>query len=171
MPKNTTIGIEDAHIGFRNFSGKETKFNPPGRRNFCVFLDEPLAKILETDGWNVKRLVPKDPQDDPQPYLQVTVSFDNVPPKILMITSHGKNMLDAESIHVLDFADIKEVDLIINPYYWDVNGKTGIKAYVKSMYVTISEDQFEAKYFDAPDSCGACDGVCDSHCKEDAIAV
>lgn len=152
----SNIVIEDAHIGFRNFSGKEGPFNPAGKRNFCVFLEIELAKTLEADGWNVRWLKPRDEQDDDQPYLQVAVSYQNVPPKIIMITSHGKTVLDEESVSLLDWAEIKEIDLIINPYNWKLhegtkNEKSGVKAYVKAMYVTITEDEFEAKYYDGPD--------------------
>jgi hypothetical protein len=59
MIKNNIV-IEGARIGFRNFSGKEGQYNPPGRRNFCVFLDDDLAKTLEEDGWNVRWLQPKE---------------------------------------------------------------------------------------------------------------
>lgn len=169
----SNIVIEDARIGFRNFSGKEGKFNSAGDRNFCVFLDEDLAKTLQADGWNVRWLKPRDEGDDEQPYLPVKVSYENIPPKILLITSRGKTILDDESIGALDWAEITGVDLIIRPYNWEVNGKTGVKAYVKSMYVTIAEDAFEAKYYDAPDSaigsvggCGTCE-ACDGSCKDD----
>ena len=171
MTKNN-INIGDARIGFRNFSGKEGKFNPPGKRNFCVFLDSELAITLQEDGWNVRWLDPIDEQEDKQGYLQVAVSFDNIPPKILMITSNGKTVLNVDSVDILDWADIEMVDLIIRPYNYDVNGKKGVKAYVKSMYVTIAEDEFESKYYDAPASaidsvggCGGCD-ACDGSCKE-----
>lgn len=151
----SNIVIENARIGFRNFSGKEGKYNPPGRRNFCVFLEEPLAKTLEQDGWNVRWLQPRDDQEAEQGYLQVSVNYDNIPPKIIMITSKGKTILDAESVSLLDWAEIKEIDLIIRPYNWVLqegskNEKRGVKAYVKSMYITIAEDEFEAKYYNIP---------------------
>lgn len=149
---NKNIVIENARIGFRNFSGKEGKFNPAGRRNFCVFLETDLAKELESDGWNVRWLQPRDEAEEPQPYLQVAVSFDNIPPKVILVTKKTKTPLDESSVDILDWAEIENVDLIIRPYNWDVNGKGGVKAYIKTMYVTIVEDEFESKYYDVPDS-------------------
>lgn len=175
MIKNNIV-IEDARIGFRNFSGKEGKFNPAGRRNFCVFIDFDIAQTLESDGWNVRWLEPRDENEEKQGYLQVAVSYDNVPPKMLLVTNHGKTLLDDSSVHILDWAEVKNVDIIIRPYNWSMhegtkNAKSGVKAYVKSMYVTIAEDEFEAKYNDVPASaidavggcgnCEECDGTCD----------
>lgn len=151
MIKDNII-IENARIGFRNFSGKEGKFNPKGRRNFCIFIEQDLAKQLEKDGWNVRWLQPREEEDDAQGYLQVTVSYDNIPPKLVLISSHGKTVLDDESVDILDWVEVKTIDLIVRPYNWSVNGKSGVKAYIKSMYVTIQEDEFEGKYFDIPDT-------------------
>lgn len=147
-----TLTIENAKIAFRNFSGKEGKFNPAGRRNFCLFLDDDLALKMEQDGWNIKTLVPKNDGDEPQKYVQVTVAFGKIPPKIVLITHSGKTMLDQDTVNILDWAEIENVDLIINPSEWNVNGKTGIKAYLKSMYITIVEDELEEKYSNVPDS-------------------
>lgn len=150
--KNNNLAIENARIGFRNFAGKEGQYNPAGRRNFSVFLERELAEILERDGWNIKWLQPKEEGDDLLPHLSVAVNYNNMPPQIYLVTGKGKTLLSEEDVHILDWAEIKNVDLTITPYNWEVNKKSGIKAYLKTMYITIYEDEFASKYYDVPDS-------------------
>lgn len=146
------INIEEARICFRNFSGAEGKFNPKGSRNFGVFIDDDSAKMLEKDGWNIRYLKSRDEEEPPQAWLPVKISFDHIPPEVYLIRSNGKVKLGEDQINILDWAEIKNIDITIRPYNWEVNGKAGVKAYVKKMFVTIVEDKFDDKYYDVPDS-------------------
>lgn len=148
----SNITIEGARLVFRNFSGAEGKYNRAGDRNFTVFLDTDDAEQMAKDGWNVKHLQPRDDQDEPQAILSVAVSYKGRPPKIMMVTSKGKTPVGEDMVDILDWAEIKTADLIINPYEWEVNGKTGIKAYLKSLYIVLEEDELDRKYIDVPDS-------------------
>lgn len=149
--------IEGARIIFRNFSGKEGMYNAEGDRNFCVLLEPDVAEMLTKDGWNVKTLRAREEEDEPQPYIQVSVKYRGRsgntvrPPTIVMITSKGRTALTEAECELLDWVDIKNVDLIIRPFEWAVNGKTGIKAYLKSIYITIQEDALQLKYADVPE--------------------
>lgn len=148
------ITIENAHIFYRNFSGKESQWNRAGERNFCVRIDDPnFAMRLREDGWNVKVKEARIEGDPDTYYLQVTVRFDIYPPKVVLITRRKQQMLNEVTIDNLDYAEIKNVDLIIRPRNWVTqegtrNEKRGVKAYLKTMYVTIEEDAFSDKYAD-----------------------
>ena len=72
--------------------------------------------------------------------------------KIVMMTKRGKTELDETSVSNLDWADIEKADIAINPYHYNVSGREGVKAYLKTMYVTIVEDEFEDRYYDVPES-------------------
>lgn len=146
--------FENCRIIFRNFKGEQSQYNRAGDRNFCVVIEDPaVADRLASDGWNIKHLPPLDDGENETSYLPVAVSFSNVPPTVVMLSSKGRTHLDESTIDILDYAEIENVDLIVNPYNWEVNGKSGVKAYVKSMYVTIREDELARKYatFDTND--------------------
>ena len=143
----SNIIIEDAHILFRNFAGKPSKFNAAGARNFCVFIDDDsMVQSLMADGWNIKTLAARDAEERDRFYIQVSVNFEYVPPKVVLVTKRGQTILDEESIESLDYAEIKNVDLTIRPYPWGIGEKSGVKAYLKTLYVTIEEDEFASKY-------------------------
>jgi|SRR5690606_36239568 len=145
------VVMEGVRIIFRNFEGKEDQYNRKGDRNFTVVLDQATAEAMAADGWNIKRREPREEGDDPLFTLQVAVSYKARPPRVVMITSRGRTNLGEDTVETLDWADIENVDLIVSPYEWTVNGKTGIKAYLQSLYVTIQEDELERKYADVPE--------------------
>lgn len=142
--------MEDVRIVFRNFEGKEGPYNKAGDRNFAVLLDDNVAQMMAEDGWNVKWLKPREDEeakDEPeQAYLPVSIRYDVFPPNVVLVTSGNRTTLDESTIEMLDFADITKVDIIVRPHSWQVNNKTGIKAYVKTMFVTIEEDELVRKY-------------------------
>ena len=153
MPRDDkNVIMEDVRLIFRNFTGAEGMYNAEGDRNFSVLLDEDVAQAMNADGWAVKWLKGREEGDADQAYLQVSVKYRARggaavrPPKIYMVTSRGRTPLGENEIEILDWADIRTVDMIVRPFEWDVNGKTGIKAYLQSMYVTIVEDPLELKY-------------------------
>ena len=149
-PRDTLV-VENARIIFRNFAGREGQYNREGDRNFCLLLDDEMAEQLEKDGWNIKGLKSREEGEPDQPYMQVSISYRNRPPTIVMITSKGRTTLGEDMIELLDWADIKIIDLIINPYEWAVGGRSGVKGYVKSLYATINEDFLALKYADVPE--------------------
>lgn len=147
------LTISNAKLFSKNFSGAEGKYNPEGRRNFCVFIDDlKTAEDMRADGWNIRFLEPRDENEERRAFMQVAVSYKNRPPKVVLISSKGQTLLDEDKINMLDWAEIENVDLTINPSRWDVNGRKGIKAYLRSIYVTIVEDELDQKYSNVPDS-------------------
>jgi hypothetical protein len=152
------VSIEGTRIMFRNFAGKEGQFNRAGDRNFAVPLDPETATRMIEDGWNVKQLRPREDGDQPQDYVQVSVSYKNKAPRVILVTSRGRTELKEDELDILDYAEIANVDLILNPYKWVIPArgkdeeKSGVKAYLKAIYITLREDEFEKKYANVPES-------------------
>lgn len=150
MKTTKELELSNVKIGYRNFSGNEGPYNQEGERSFSIFLDEDTAREVFDDGWNVKWPKPnpniKEEEDRRLPYLSVSVRFDKIPPKVVLIVGDKITKLDEEGVKTLDYAEIDNVDVIVTPSHWSVNGKTGIKAYLRSIYVTLREDRFTEKY-------------------------
>lgn len=144
--KPATFMVEDAKIIFRNFAGREDQYNREGDRNFAVVLPEDVAEQMLKDGWNVKYLEAREEGDEATPYISVAVNFKNRPPRVVMLTSRARTNIHEDTIEVLDWAEIAKADLIATAYTWTVNNKSGVKAYLKSLFVTIEEDELERKY-------------------------
>jgi hypothetical protein len=148
MGNISDVVLEDTRILFRNFKGREGMYNREGDRNFSVILPEPLALQMSRDGWNVKWLKAKQEGDIDQPFIEVKVSYGRRPPKVVLINNLNRTRtpIGEDEIDILDEMYIESVDLIMRPYEWVVNGKAGVKAYLKSLYVTIEDDVLERKF-------------------------
>ena len=141
--------LEGATMVFRNFKGVEGRYNREGDRNFCVLLDDQTAEAMIRDGWNVKSLKSREGTDEPpQPYLMVAVGFKVRPPRMVLITHKGKTEVPEDLCEFFDQVDIRNVDLTIAGSEWAVNGNSGVKAYLRTMYLTVEEDPLDIKYAD-----------------------
>lgn len=144
--------LEDARLIFRNFAGREQAFNSEGDRNFSVILEPDLAKQLIGEGWRVKQLKPREEGEEGDFHLKVKVNYKKGrPPRCVMVTSRGRTDLGEDEVGVFDVADIKKVDLIINGWWSDMAGG-GYSGFLKSIFVTIEEDELDLKYADMQDA-------------------
>lgn len=152
-PKMGKATLEDMQILFRNFAGEERQFNNKGQRNFSLVLSQQEADEMARDGWNVKTKAPREDEEGGEPlyHLKCKVNFGGRPPQIVLVTDRGRTRLDEDTVGVLDYADIVKVDVILNPYEYDVNGSQGVTAYVEALFATIRENALERKYADVPE--------------------
>jgi len=154
MSKNNDVAsfsVENAKIIFRNFRGEKGQYNRAGDKSFCLVISDPeMLDTLIAEGWNVKYCKPREEgEEHGDAYIPVKVKYDPIPPKIFLINGKGgkPTLLDEETVKSLDSADIENVDITVRPYCWEMNdGKSGVTAYVKVMYVTIVKDDFADKY-------------------------
>lgn len=59
-------------------------------------------------------------------------------------------MLGEGMIGMLDDLESVKVDLVIVAYDWSMNGNTGRKAYLQSMFFHLYEDELELEYAEVP---------------------
>lgn len=158
---DNNVLLEDVRLVFKNFAGKEQQYNREGDRNFHVVLTDEMADQLQDAGWNVKRKPPREEGDENFNHIAVAVSFKGRPPRMIVISyvPDGKGgweprrtQLDEEACEMLDYADMATVDVMLRPNDWNVNGKTGRKAYLQSIYVTLNQDALERKYAHIPET-------------------
>lgn len=149
------IIIENARIApakFRNFSGMETMYNKKGDRNFVLFLDNDKARELEAVGapvtWKPDRYNEGEMRAQMKVHVKYTDRMGNrlIPPNVVLVTSRGQTKLDEETIGMLDTAEIAKCDLILNIYSYTSPMGSGNSAALRTMYVTLEEDELANKY-------------------------
>ena len=141
-----TLTLWNAQLYFKNFSGAEGRFNNKGDRNFGVFIDDETAEKLSSEGWNVKFTKP-DEDGYQRPYLKVKVNFRGNP-KLYLVTSGNKTILDADTAGELDAMVFEKVDLKIRHAYlknYDVWTN-----YLDKGFFTALEDDLDRAYSDIP---------------------
>lgn len=160
MPrKRETVTFRDATLIFKNFAGEQRKFNQEGDRNFSILLSETDGLEMLAKGWNVKPLKRTEESDEQLYHLKVSVNFSNRPPRCWLITSNGRTMLGEGMTAMFDQLESERIDLEIVAYDWEVNGNSGRKAYLQSMFYHMYESELELEYADVPQIASVGDGA------------
>lgn len=149
------IKIENTNFIFKtNFSGDPERdtFGSDARKATLIIPTEEQAMALAAEGVNVKQTKPKPGDDDefePTYYVTVNINYDtNWPPKIWLVSGDSDpQLLDEESVGIIDKCYVLNVNAVLNPYTNSRTRRTSL--YVRTMYVEqdIEDDPYAARYF------------------------
>lgn len=154
-----TVGLEHAQIlggVWRNFAklAKPGTFEDGKKRHFAVLIDDENAKNLTDLGFNVKYYQPKDSEREGYNYLDISIAdwvikdekISVVSTDMIEVKQNFDTIGNLDHANNIDFADIE-----ITPRRWEMNGASGIKAWLSEMYVYLQEpspihQNFEQRY-------------------------
>ena len=148
--KVNDINIYDGEIAYSNFSGRPTQFNPNGGVRTVTFVIPPdIADSLIADGWHIREQIFDDGTS--RFLLEAKITFKTRTgqirdPKIFIIRNDGVIHITEDTVSTLDRMEIVNAEAVIGPFYWDWGGKSGITAYVNSLYITVKENPIDEKY-------------------------
>jgi len=148
------VNIEGASFIFMtNFSGdpaRSGKYPSTTRQANLVIPDVDLARDLIDEGFNVKLTKPREGEEEgfvPTYFTTIKVNYQvKYPPKIYLVAGDAEpQLLDENTIDVLDKIRVKNVDVTLNKRFTDM----GNTLYVRTMYVEqdIDDDPWAGKYF------------------------
>lgn len=140
------VTVRNADISFRNFEGREDRYGK-FEKKFGIRLTDEFAQTLLKDGWPVKYPTPEEDGEEKSPYIVVHVGYKGgYTPRVAMVTTTDTVDLSEAEVQLMDAADIAKADVIFQMGHWEVNGKTGTKAWLKTFVATIDEDELESEY-------------------------
>lgn len=146
------ISIENAEFLYSiNFEGREEGYNRTGKREFNVKISADDAEELTRRGWNIKWSQPGKNHPNPdehvsEPYLKVSVGYKFRPPTIVLIKDGKPSYITEDTIALVDSTEFSNVDMVITGSWYDVDGTTGYKAWLKEMYGTVVMTDMAKKY-------------------------
>lgn len=149
------ITIENTNFIYRtNFSGdpERDRFGSDARKANIIIPDPDQAMELLDAGFNVKKTkrpesLAADEEFVPQYFVSVNVNYDTEwPPKIWLVSGSSKELLDEESVSLLDSCYVLNVNVVLNPYQNKLTGRSSL--YVRTMYVEqdVESDPFARRY-------------------------
>ena len=91
--------IKNARILFPNFAGEEQDYNPAGKRNFRLVVDEALANELQDRGLHVRTREPLNEGDEAQYFVKIGVYRDA---DIRLLSGRVMTALEIDDFDVVD---------------------------------------------------------------------
>lgn len=148
------VCIDDTKfIYWTNFAGNPERdnFGSDVRKGNVIIPTIEQARELIDAGFNVRRTEPRDGEEEgfvPTYFVSVTANYNTTwPPKIFLVSGDAEPvLLDAESVGIIDTVRVKNVNVVLNPYY---NSKTHrASLYVRTMYVEkdVESDPYADRY-------------------------
>ena len=146
--------VPGTDIWWRNMQGSPTDFSPAGNRTFAIALSDELAQALSEEGWTCIAFKQRDKNDPESPILprfKIKMNFGGtVPPKVYVASSDGTRRTQVDETWLddqnIDKRGIEWIDIAVNPYNWNVNGKEGCSAYLSELTIKLQEGAFDYKY-------------------------
>lgn len=148
------LKLDGVQIRKRNFRGERVKYNDRGNRTCLLILDRDQAEksgfksvtdfvdYLRSENWKVGVFPVREGEDEPDAFMQVNAIYNEYEhPNIYLKNAKGSVLLDENSVGEIDYADIANVDCILYLNYWKYDGSEGFNNRIKSMEVTILEDE------------------------------
>lgn len=145
------LGIDNARICFKNFSGKNDPFGQ-GLGFSVIIPDEHTREMLVNDvndlgaGWNVKLRAPREEGDTPFMHLPVKIRISEGRPAVYVRTGNKTIQMSPQDIGRLDRMNIASVDLDISPNDGDYHGRPFRSAYLDAIYVYTATSRLEARF-------------------------
>lgn len=150
MENNKIVSIENTRFIFEtNFSGDPRRDKYGSDRRYAnIIIPDGLAEELIDEGFNVRNTDPKDGEYEKTYFVRATVNYDSkFPPRIFLVSGDNPpELLDSESVSIIDTMYIRNVNVILSKYYNAKMDKWSL--YVRTMYVEqeLDNDPFAARY-------------------------
>lgn len=159
MPRKL-LKVESPELFRFNFAGVPTNNNKQGHRQFDWKIPtEEMAQALKEDGWSVWYTNESEKYGPSRACITCEMRFhhekelEHLNPRIYKCTRKHPDgiLLPEDLVGDLDNDEIVDTVLWISPKYWEVNGKSGIKAYVHSLWVKIEDTDPARKFWGYPE--------------------
>ena len=150
MENNKLVSIENTRFIFEtNFSGDPRRDKYGSNKRYAnIVIPEELANELSDEGFNVKCTNPKDDEYEKTYFVKATVNYDSkYPPRIYLVSGDNRpELLDAESVGIIDTMYVRNVNAILSKYYNPKTDKWSL--YARTIYVEqeLDSDPFAARY-------------------------